>query len=185
MSKKINSVLYTSTCVKYNREKHCHYLDELEDGKLYSHSLFNYQCYPTNIKAEDLPEWFVYGRYYSNFGYLSAKGVKYLKFKPNMWINHLIRDDMLYVSYYKPIVEVESKLFRNSKDVEGYDIVFSGWDVITFLDAVKKYSPRCDTSEVERLLIEKAKAYKVNHPEEHDCENIDEYIAELEEKYKK
>lgn len=37
--------------------------------------LFAQAVYPTKIKADELAEWYVYGRYYKGFGYLSAKGV--------------------------------------------------------------------------------------------------------------
>ena len=37
----------------------------------------------TKIKAKDLPEWYVHGRFYKRFGYLSSKGVVDLHYIPN------------------------------------------------------------------------------------------------------
>lgn len=185
MSKRVNGHLYTLSCIKYDKSSHKFYYDYLEDNRLFSHSDFTGQVYSTKLTKADLPEYFVYGRFYKNWGYLSAKGVRDLKFKPNMWINHLIRDDILYVSYYKPIkiVKKETPNGYEYDEYENYTYLIDGWSVIDFLDAVKKYSPKCDTSEVERKLLEKAESYKKNHPEESDCEHIDDWILELKSKY--
>lgn len=45
----------------------------------------------TKIKEEDLPEWYVFGRYYKLWGFLSTKGITDLQYIPNLWINHFLR----------------------------------------------------------------------------------------------
>ena len=37
-------------------------------------TLFSGGIYPTKIKIDDLPDWYVFGRVYKHWGYLSAKG---------------------------------------------------------------------------------------------------------------
>ena len=53
----------------------------------------------TKIKEEDLPEWYVFGRYYKLWGFLSTKGITDLRYIPNLWINHFLKDDCLLISY--------------------------------------------------------------------------------------
>ena len=52
-------------------------------------TLFSGGIYPTKITASDLPEWYVHGRYYKHWGYLSAKGVKSLVYEPSKFSNHM------------------------------------------------------------------------------------------------
>ena len=51
----------------------------------------------TKIKEEDLPEWYVFGRYYKLWGFLSTKGITDLQYIPNLWINHFLKDDCLLI----------------------------------------------------------------------------------------
>lgn len=59
----------------------------------------------TKIKEEDLPEWYVFGRYYKLWGFLSTKGITDLRYIPNLWINHFLKDDCLLISYSGKIEE--------------------------------------------------------------------------------
>lgn len=52
-----------------------------EDGTLFA------ERYRTKIKPEDLPEWFLYGRYYKRFGFLTAKGITDLLYIPSRFSN--------------------------------------------------------------------------------------------------
>lgn len=64
--KKINSKWYSIEKIKYEKHQY-HYIKDPNDY-LYVDSQYN-----TKITADDLPDWFVYGRFYKRFGYLSAK----------------------------------------------------------------------------------------------------------------
>ena len=59
----------------------------------------------TKIVEEDLPEWYVFGRYYKMWGFLSTKGITDLRYIPNLWINHFLKDDCLLISYGGKIEE--------------------------------------------------------------------------------
>lgn len=180
MKKRITSNLYTESKICYNNKDGWHY-EELKNGFLYSKLK-----YPTKIKKEDLPESFVYGRYYKNSGYLNAKGVKHLVYKGNFSFNHLHRDDSLYISYNLPIEEctevysygLSYKTFRN------YDYVISGSYIIDFVKAVQKYSD-IDTTEIVNQLIYKAEWFKENYPDEIECRDIDNHIKHLKKLLKK
>lgn len=69
----------------------------------------------TKIKEEDLPEWYVFGRYYKLWGFLSTKGITDLQYIPNLWINHFLKDDCLLISYGGKIEE-----HPDSTDFEKY-----------------------------------------------------------------
>lgn len=52
----------------------------------------------TKILAQDLPEWYIYGRYYKYWGYMSTKGISDLLYVPNKFVNHFLKDDWRYIS---------------------------------------------------------------------------------------
>lgn len=177
MSKKISSKLYTYSKIKFDRKIGLHY-EELENNCLYSNLK-----YPTKITPEDLPEWFVKGRYYKNHGFLSAKGVVDLAYKPNNWINHMFRDDSLYISFNKPIREVEvDSIIGKIMDFTDYDYVIDGTYAIDFVAAVKKYSD-FDTTEIENAIIDKAYRFAEQFPDEHESQNLDSTIKYIKEKF--
>ena len=67
MSNRFKNTLYTLG--DYKRiGRHIRYITN-EDGTLFSGH------YRTKIRPEDLPEWYLYGRYYKRFGYMSTKGI--------------------------------------------------------------------------------------------------------------
>ena len=64
MANRFKNTLYTLG--DYKRVgRHIRYVTN-EDGTLFSGH------YRTKIKPEDLPEWYLYGRYYKRFGYMST-----------------------------------------------------------------------------------------------------------------
>lgn len=168
MSKKLNSNLYTETIIKFDRNGKdfagSFYYDTLEDG-----CLFSKLKYKTKIKPEDLPEWYVKGRYYKNFGYMNAKGVKYLVYEPNYHFNHLFKYDWLNVSYDKPIVlEERENLFgfgEKKFEYTGYDYSIEGTYIIEFIEAVVKYSD-VDVNDIIDELIKKINWFVKEYPDE-------------------
>lgn len=109
--------------------------------------------YPTKIKAEDLPEWFVHGYIYKSYGFISARGVKHLLYIPNYSVeNHLFKYDNLFISYDKEIKPV--KLENGFEWYTGYDHVLDGSIISPFIEAVAKYSDY-DTTEIQIMLNHK------------------------------
>ena len=155
--KKIRKNLYTLQKIVYKD----HQLQYVEDENGY---LFSDKRYPTKIRSEDLPEWFVYGIYYRCLGYMSAKGVVDLKYVPNLWINHFLKDDFLLVSYHNPIQEISVDK-RGVDKYAGYDKSIYGTAILDFLKAVRKYSD-IDISEVIKQIQEKADLLPKTHPAE-------------------
>lgn len=117
----------------------------------------------TKIVEEDLPEWYVFGRYYKMWGFLSTKGITDLRYIPNLWFNHFLRDDCLLISYGGKIEEHPDSIdFDKYSDVDervwGNEILdvlkgaekFSGYDIDPIVEQIR---------EKKRILIE-------NHPDE-------------------
>lgn len=94
--------------------------------------------YRTKIYPQDLPDWYVGGYMYKRHGYMSAKGVKYLLYKPNYSTKHLFKDDLLFISYDKEITATKDE--TGSTMYEGYEHVLSGAVIVEFVATAAKYS---------------------------------------------
>lgn len=153
--KKINAKVYTDGRIAHRPLR---YVSD-PDGYLFSHAR-----YPTKILATDLPEWFIPCYIYKSSGYLSAKGVKQMAYKPNYsFTNHLYKDDLLFISYDKPLVPTVTSL--GFKWFEGYDHIISGACICRYIEAVEKYSA-LDVSELRTELQRKCQWYIDNNPPE-------------------
>ena len=144
--KRIVAKLYMETPIGRRAFEEYH-----SDGTLLAHG-----HYKTKIYASDLPPWFLYGYLYKRHGFMSAKDVKYLLYKPNYHFdNHLYKYDTLFISYEKPITPMTYD--DNFDWFDGYDYVLDGNAMERFLDLVDQYSD-CDTSSI-RAEMEKKKAW--------------------------
>lgn len=157
---KFKQNFYSIETIKWNPKIKHHEYVELEGGYLFADA----KC-KTKIKLEDLPEWYIYGRFYKRFGYLNAKGIKHVMYIP-VYLNHALRDDLLLISYGKPITELPNKddsrlsvLSRYS-----YDEFVDGRYMIDILKAAKKYSG-FDIELVKQQIHEKMLWLKEHEPE--------------------
>ena len=133
----------------------------------------------TKIKEEDLPEWYVFGRYYKLWGFLSTKGITDLQYIPNLWINHFLKDDCLLISYSGKIEEhpdsigfekysgVDERVWGNEiLDVLKGARMFSEYDIVPIMEQIR---------EKQHILIE-------NYPDEFGPHkwsfDLDEWMAE-------
>lgn len=132
--------------------KHELHMVEHPDGYLFS-------CgkYHTKVRPQDLPEWYVYGYMYKQYGYISAKGVKEMCYVPNYVFDHLYKDDALYISYSR---EIEKKDIDDRHTAyRGYDCVLIGPIIVEFIEAAQKYS-NYNTSEICTALKQKEAWYR-------------------------
>lgn len=151
-NKRITSTLYTET--KYRGGQFV----RDPNGFLYANCIF-----PTKIKPEDLPKWFVEGYVYKRWGYVSAKGVKHLLYVPSyIFKNHLFKDDALFISYDQPIVLHEIR--HGLPYYDGYENVVGGPMIERFLTAAEKYS-NYDVSAIKAEMEKKRAWYYANNPE--------------------
>jgi hypothetical protein len=120
--------------------------------------------YRTKILPEELPDWYVYGYLYKRHGYLCAKGVKQLIYKPNYLItNHSFKYDTLYISYDKEIVPYESE--HGSIWYKDYEHAIGGSLLPHFVDAVGRFSDY-DVTEIEAEIKRKIAFYYEHNPEQ-------------------
>ena len=157
MGKRIKANLYTETKIIWNGYEHLAVRND--DGTLFSQG-----HYKTHILPADLPEWYVYGRYYRNFGYLSAKGVRHLHYHPNFITNHFPKDDILFISYSEKIILNEDVL-----KIAGYDERICGSEIIAFVIAAEKYS-EYDVSEIKEAIKNKSQWLKEHFPDDYERE---------------
>jgi len=157
MRKKKLANMYLTYKHRWDKKRRGFVIVEDPDGYLFSGGIF-----PTRIRAEDLPEWYVFGYMYKCHGYLSAKGVKYLKYRASHYSNHMFKDDFLYISYDQPITEAGDSSFSYYVSDE---CIYGGL-IITFLEAVEKYSD-IDLTEIKAAIEEKRLWLKAKYPDDY------------------
>lgn len=132
MSNRFKNNLYTIEDIK-SVDGHLRYVSN-EDGTLFSGP------YRTKIKPEDLPEWYLYGRYYKRWGYLSTKGITDMVYIPNLVFNHFLKDDCLLIAYGGKIVEDKPEERYRLDRYSGYDERVWGNEIVNILCGARKYS---------------------------------------------
>ena len=135
-----------------------------DDGTLFS------GCFKTKIRPTDLPEWYLYGRYYKRWGYMSTKGIVDMVYRPNLHVNHFLKDDFLYISYeekIEPVTEEDEKNDRmlRFEEYKGYDEVVFGSEIIDILKGARLYSGFNITPIIEQIK-EKEKWLRNKYPDE-------------------
>lgn len=122
--------------------------------------LFAKGRYRTKIKSSDLPSWYVEGFLHDQFGFISAKNVKHLLYKPNYDTNHRHKDDLLFISYDKPIEPDENG--THGIWYHGYEHVVHGPLIVNFLEAAKEYSDY-DIKPIMREVRKKERWYQEHY----------------------
>lgn len=120
-----------------------------DDGTLYS------GVHRTKIKPIDLPEWYLYGRYYKRFGYMSTKGITDLVYIPSRFSNHYLKDDCLLVSYGDKITEITDPEKSVYERYQGWHERVWGSEIVTILRGARKYSAYDITPFIEKLKWKK------------------------------
>ena len=160
MKKRITANLYTETKTVWRNRQHITISNE--NGALFSRGEYKPKIFPS-----DLPEWFVEGNFYRHRGYLSAKGVKYLIYRPNKFSNHMFKDDFLYISYDKHIVPAADP--QSVFKYDGLDEYIWGWNIVRFLKAAEKYSSY-DISQIKEQIEQKRKWFEETFPKYYEIE---------------
>lgn len=132
MGNRFKNTLYTRQDIR-SVDGHLRYIEN-DDGTLFSGR------YKTKIKAEDLPEWYLHGRYYKRWGYMSTKGITDMVYIPNLRINHFLKDDCLLIAYGGKIIEDKPEESFFLDRYSGYDERVWGPEIITILCGARKYS---------------------------------------------
>lgn len=117
----------------------------------------------TKIAEEELPEWYVFGRYYKMWGFLSTKGITDLRYVPNLWINHFLKDDCLLISYGGKIEEHPDS--GHFDQYSGVDERVWGIEILNVLKGAEKFSGY-DIAPIVEQIREKKRVLVENHPDE-------------------
>ncbi|MEL7657084.1 MAG: hypothetical protein AAGU75_14400, partial [Bacillota bacterium] len=153
-NKRLNAHLYMESKIKYVHNEPI--ILKNENGYLYAHGR-----YSTKILKQELPEWYIYCYIYHRYGYISAKGVKELRYVPNyVFDNHLYKDDVLYISYSGKINCQPGAPFNL---YTGYDEFLSGPCSVSFTEAVGRYSGY-DVSAILAEMDAKKQWYEERNP---------------------
>ena len=115
--------------------------------------------YRTKIFASDLPPWFVYGDLHGGSGFISAKEVRDLLYRPNYVSCHFLKDDFLFISYSGKIENTISS--EGFQWYTGYDYSISGHIIQDFIQAASIYS-HIDIGEIQSEIDKKKEWYYVN-----------------------
>lgn len=174
MSTRFKNTLYTTGDFKHI-DGHLRYVDN-EDITLFSGH------YRTKIKPEELPEWYLYGRYYKRWGYMSIKGITDLVYLLNRFSNHYLKDDCLLISYGGKITETSDSNSSPYERYQGWDERVWGNEIITILRGARKYSGYDIEPLIEKLKWKKAYMQR-EFPDQFDPErwdriDVDELFSE-------
>ena len=150
--KKINAYFYT----KGKFGKRINKTVDIDNEYLYSLG-----HYPTKIKKEDLPEYYI--KYISRVnlyltGYLKTSGVVDMDYQA-LHINHLFKDDYLYISYKEKLRKEKNSW--GHENFANYDICVCGNDIVPIVLAIKKYS-NIDIDNVKQKIQDKVNWYREN-----------------------
>lgn len=117
----------------------------------------------TKICPEDLPDTYLPLMVYKVDGYIRTDGIKDIVYKPNYHINHMHKDDFLYISY--------STTIKSEVDQHGYtryynyDALLWGGNISHFIRAVRERSA-CDIESIAAEVIKKEIFFLDKYPEE-------------------
>lgn len=147
----------------YSGERIVHKQGKLVVERLPEDCLYADAIWATKLKKEDLPESFVHVYVRRLHGWLDANGVKDLRYYPNYFTNHWLKDDFLYVSYNSPIVVDEEYYARYREDIPNIDsegqfpIVCKGYDYIVTASFIIDFCKKCaeygyDKGKIDKIL---------------------------------
>lgn len=144
------------------------------DGTLFSGN------YPTKIIPSMLPEWYARGRYYKRWGYLSVKGITDLKYIPNRFTNHFLKDDFLLISYGGELVEKDAPRGSTLDRYDGVDEYVFGNEILTVLKGAREFS-NYDISPIIEQIKDKVEMLAEKYPEDFGKDqwdfDADEYFS--------
>lgn len=163
----------------YYEEKRC-----FEKGELYNKvnrdgTLFAGKC-RTKIIPSMLPEWYVHGRFYKCWGYISVKGITDMKYFPNHHTDHFLKDDFLLISYGGKLVEKPDGKGITFDKYDGVDEYVFGNEILRVIKGAREFSG-FDIAPFIAQIKEKIEWLAKEYPDGNDAEkgkaDLDKYFA--------
>lgn len=99
-------------------------------------------------------------------GFLKTSTIKHIVYKPS-FLNHILKDDTLYISYDRSIKEETDKNLTFYKD---YDFILSGSDIVRVLNSLDEYGTQNIKPEVQKAkqaVNKKVDWFRQNYPEDY------------------
>ena len=155
MSKRIKAPFYTKTKLGLK--------SLFKDTQLPNGCLYSKGRYKTTITPEMLPDHYIPLMVYKVYGFLSTEGIKDIVYKPNYHINHMHKDDFLYISYNSPITSTIDQW--GLELYQDYDVLLWGWSIVTFIKAVRK-AQSYDIEPIVEEVKQKERFFAEKYPEE-------------------
>ena len=140
--------------------------------------LYSLASYPTKMLPENLPPEFLGCTIFGRDGYIDTSRVTDISYKPNNFVNHLFRDDALYIKYGGKL-HVDYDSDWDMEYVSNYDLILDGWDIIAAVAYLEKFST-IDCTDVLCAIKTKVDSYKTNYPDEPDAISLDKFNEYLE-----
>lgn len=120
--------------------------------------------YKTKIKPEDMPPWYLHGLFYGyKDGFLQTKGVDELFYRPNLFTNHMFKDDFLFISY--KYVKPGIKSVDNFCPIPYSEYIW-GWNIPPFLVMAERYSGY-DISKILDQIQAKQDWFRLTYPDDY------------------
>lgn len=105
------------------------------------------------VTKDDLPIYFVPGRFKKCYGFIRTNKVKDLVYLTRTADNHFLKDDVLLISYNQPIIK--DPFVGDIFGYHGYDEYIFGLDILTFIKGVMVFSPGIDVIDIIKTIRDK------------------------------
>lgn len=145
--------------------------------------LFSGATILVKVTKEDLPEYFVPGRFKKCYGFIRTNKVKYIVYLNRTNSHHFMKDDVLLISYDQSIIKdaTAGDLFG----YRGYDEYIFGLDILTFIKGIITYSPNINVLDIIGAIRTKKDALMVTDSVAYEKEahnvNLNDFFIKREE----
>ena len=155
----------------YTEDKYVGPIDKRRHVYGENDTLFAYGIYPTKIKEEDLPNFYVYDYSSGGYRYFKTKDIVDLVYVPR-YDNHPLKYDRLYISFKKKINT------NNAEDgiwlkQEEYDYLIWNHLIVAVVVGAEKYS-NLNVDDIKKAIDLKQYYFFVNEGKEYWCRFFEE-----------
>lgn len=102
----------------------------------------------TNIKEEDLPDWY-YINYSYRYWFYNLRGITDIAFVGGSFNNHISKDSRFYLHYHGKLKKDNDEHPLNPDE---WDVSTWRCDIVDFIYAVNKYSPHIKTDKIKSQI---------------------------------
>ena len=138
------------------------------------HYLLSCGRYKTKLTGEDMPPWYLHSLFYGyRGGYMRCKDISQLYYKPNLFSNHMFKDDFLFIQY-EGVKQAAQESYDKFCPIPYHEYVW-GWNIARMLVMAEKYSG-LDISGILEQIKAKEDWFRLTYPTDYAHEVGDESI---------